>query len=239
MGLNEIDLANDEEKYLELAEAGAVPPPTSSDVELMGDAARVVATKLAEQGPAEAVAWAEGLENEQLRRDAVTGALVGWSEIDPAAAAEYAADKYADVPEVVTAVYDGWVDRAAEQAAAAAAALDDPTLRAAATAAVVDAWAASDPVAAAAWIDGLPDGQRTDAIQLAVVTGMSSVDPVDAWQRAQAIQDPRLQLRALKTAFSTIVTEQPEIAGDLLAAAPLSANTAEHLHDVLAAAGAG
>src|SRR5262249_53527284 len=77
MHLTEADLANDEEKYFEMLEAGEVPPPTSSDVELMSDAARVVARTLAEQGPAAAVAWAEALENDTLRLNAAKGALTG------------------------------------------------------------------------------------------------------------------------------------------------------------------
>lgn len=235
LGLDQIDLANDEERYAELLEAGAIPPPTSSDVELLGDAARVVANTLADDGPTAAVAWAEALENDRLRVDAVKGALTGWSESDPAAAAAYATGRYADVPELAAAVYDAWTDSAAPQAAASAAELSDPVVRAAATAAVVQAWSASDPVAAAAWLDSLPDGERSDAMQLDLVAGLSAVDPVDAWTRAQAIQDPTLQYRALKIAFSTLVTQRPEIAGQLLAAAPLSAGAAERLRDVLAA----
>jgi hypothetical protein len=88
-------------------------------------------------------------------------------------------------------------------------------------------------------VDGLPAAERTDAVLLAVVSGLSAVDPVAAWTRALAIQDPSLQYRGLKAAFSTIVTRQPEVARELLASATLSDTATERLQDLLAAVGKG
>jgi hypothetical protein len=239
MGLTEADLANDRERYLELLAAGEVPPPTSSDVELMGDAARVAAQKLALEGPEAAIAWAESLDNEILWLNAMKGAVAGWSQTDPAAAAAYVAAHHPQYPEIVTALYDGWAGSDPAEAAAGTRLLQDASLRAAATDAVVQAWAADDPAQAAAWVDGLPAAERTDAVLLAVVSGLSAVDPVAAWTRALAIQDPSLQYRGLKAAFSTIVTWQPEVARELLASATLSDTATERLQDLLAAVGQG
>jgi hypothetical protein len=236
MNLTEADLANDREKYMEMLRAGEVPPPTSSDVELMGDAARVVASKLASEGPAAAIAWAESLENDVLWVQAVRGAVAGWSNADPAAAAAYVAANYATYPEMTTTVFDTWAEATPTEAASGTRLLDDPRLRAVATEAVAQAWAASDPTQAAGWVDSLPAAERSDAVLLAVATGLSTVSPVEAWHRAQEIQDPSLQYRGLKAAFATIVTQQPQVARDLLASATLNERATERLQDLLAAA---
>lgn len=234
MNVTEADLTNAPELYEEMAAAGTIPPPTSSDVQLLADAARVIASKLALGDPAAGTAWAEALADEFLRLNAVKGALGGWSHDDPAAAAAFVAERYGEYQEMVTAVYETWADAAPPDAAAATRLLDDPTLRASATEAVVEAWAADHPARAARWVDTLPQAEQTDAIRLAVVTALSESNPEAAWARARAIQDPSMQYRALKTAFSELVIQKPATARDLLAASNLTGRTAERLEELLA-----
>jgi hypothetical protein len=234
MNVTEADLANDPQKFEEMMSAGAIPPPTSSDVELLADAARVIAGRLGAENGAASVAWAEALENEFVRLSAVKGAVTGWSETDPAAAASWVASHYGRYTEMVTAVYETWAGSAPSSAAAATQWLDDAELRASAIETVATTWAAEDPAAAARWADRLPLAEQTDAVRLAIVTGLSTANPVDAWNRAQAIQDPSMQYRALKVAFSELVIRTPGRARELLASSNLTGRTAERLQALLA-----
>ncbi len=233
MNVTEADLANDPEKYLEMLEIGEIPPPSSPDAELMADAARLIASKLASERPAAGVEWAESLENQFLKMRAIEGAMAGWSRSDPEAAAAFAAANYPRYREVLTTVYEVWADDAPANAADATRLLQDPALRAAATETVVKTWAVTDASDAAAWVDRLPADDQTDAIRFALVTAMSSSDPVGAWNRAQAIGDASMQYRALKAAFSEVVIRNPDTAAELLASATLSERNAERLHAIL------
>src|SRR5262249_29759219 len=136
---------------------------------------------------------------------------------------------------MVSAVYDTWAGSAPAAAAAATRWLDDPQLRAVATEAVATAWASEDAARAPRWGDGLPLADPTHVVRLAVATAMSASTPVDAWARAQAIADPSMQYRGLKTAFSELVIHAPSRARDLLASSNLTGRTAERLQELLAA----
>jgi hypothetical protein len=239
MNTTEAELANAPEVYEEMANAGTLPPPTSPDVELLAEAARVIAGKLALGDGSAGTAWAEALASEFLRVSGVKGALAGWSETDPAAAAAFVAANYGtyggSYGEMVTAVYERWADGAPADAAAATRLLDDAPLRAVATSAVVEAWAIEEPARAARWVDALPQAEQTDALRLTLATALSASDPEGAWERARAIQDPSMQYRALKAAFAELVIQKPATARDLLAASNLTGRTAERLQELLAA----
>ncbi len=235
MNVTEAELANAPDVYEELANAGTLPPPTSADVELLAEAARVIAGKLALGDGAAGTAWAEALASEFLRASGVKGALAGWSQADPAAAAAFVADNYGTYREMVTAVYETWADGAPADAAAATRLLADDRLRAVATGAVVEAWATDEPARAARWVDGLPRAEQTDALRLTLATALSAADPEAAWDRARTIQDPSMQYRALKVAFAELVIQKPAAARELLAASNLTGKTAERLQELLAA----
>jgi len=229
MGLKEEDFANDPESFREKLEGGEIPPPTSGDVELMADAARLIGSELAAENPAAGIEWAEGIENDFLRQSAVKGALAGWSASEPAAAAAYAAKHFGDNGAMLAIVYETWADDAPAAAAKGTQLIQDPLLHAKAIETVADAWALSNPAAAAAWVDSLPAGDRTDAVQFAVAAGLATVNPVAAWNRAQVIQDPTLQFRGLKAALTEMVMTRPEGAASLLASANLPAETTARL----------
>jgi hypothetical protein len=235
MNLTEADLANDPETYREMLNAGTLPPPTSPDVELMAEAARVIAGRLASGRSGSGTEWANSLENEFLQLQAVKGALAGWSRSEPESAASFVAANYSQSREMLTTVYETWASSDPTRAAAGTGLVKDPVQRAFALESVVSAWAATDAAAAAEWVDRLPEAERTDAVRLAVVSGMSAVDPVEAWNRAQAMTDPSLQYRGLKAAFATIVTRDPQAARGLLESANLSTRNAERLRELLAA----
>lgn len=235
MNIREEDLANDPESFREKLEAGEIPPPNSPDVELMADAARLIASKLAVEQPRAGVEWAEGIENDFLRQSAVKGALAGWSASEPAAAAAYAAKNFADNSAMLEIVYETWADESPAAAAKGTSLIENPMLHAKAIETVADAWALTNPSAAAAWVDSLPASDRTDAVQLAVTSGLATVDPMAAWTRAQSIQDPTLQFRGLKAALTEVVMKQPSSAAALLASANLPGETAARLQYLVGA----
>ncbi len=233
MNLTPADLANAPEKYRELLEAGALPPPTSPDVELLAEAARVIASRLGETGDRMGAAWAESLNNDLLRLHAARGALAGWSHVDPAAAVAYFNDHYASYPELVGSLYENWAAADAANAAAGTRLLGDAALRATAVESVASAWATRDSTGAANWLDQLPATDRTDAARLAVVYGLAETQPAQAWSRALQIQDSALQYRGLKAAFANLLTQDVNQARRLLESSPLTPRINERLLDVL------
>jgi hypothetical protein len=233
LGISEADLLN----APETAEGTAyeVPGKNSPEAELLAEAARLTAMRLAAEQATAAIAFAESIENDFLRQSAVKGALAGWSRVDPAAAAEYAVNYRTGNSEMIATVYDIWAGSAPADAAATALTIGDPMLRAAAIRAVASTWSVDEPFQAARWLDQLPAAERSDAALYAVVANLAPENPIAAFQRAQAIQDPQLQYRGLKAAFTELVIRQPSKARDLLASSTFTGNTAERLEEILAA----
>ncbi len=89
-----------------------------------------VAAQWAQKDPAAAMAWAESLENDSLRKNAISGLYRQWSSSDPAAAA------------------------------AKLASVTDPQDRKNAMHAIAEAWTNSDPDAAISWLETLPTEDR-------------------------------------------------------------------------------
>lgn len=234
LGVSEADLLNAPETA-DAADGVEVLPPKSPEAELLSDAARLIAMRLAAEQATAAIAFAESIENDFVRQAAVKGALAGWSRVDPAAAAAYALTYRTGNGEMVATVYDIWADVAPADAASSALTIGDPMLRAAAIEMVASTWSVEEPQQAAAWLDQLPAAERSDAAILAVVANLAPEDPVAAFARAQAIQDPKLQYRGLKAAFTELVIRQPAAARDLLASSSVTGNTAERLQEILAA----
>lgn len=233
LGLSEADLLNAPETAD--GEAHEVVGPKSPEAELLSEAARLTAMRLAAEQATAAIAFAESIENDFVRQSAVKGALAGWSRVDPAAAAEYAVNYQTGNAEMISAVYDIWAGSAPADAAAAALTIGDPMLRAAAIQTVAATWSVDEPRDAARWLDQLPAAERSDAALYAVVANLAPENPVAAFRRAQAIQDPQLQYRGLKAAFTELVIRQPSAARDLLASSTFTGNTAERLEEILAA----
>lgn len=233
LGVSEADLLNAPETAQ--GDGAEVLPPNSPEAELLSEAARLIAMHLAGEQATAAIAFAESIENDFVRQAAIKGALTGWSRVDPAAAAAYAVDYKTGNTELVAAVYDIWADGAPGAAAAAAQTIGDDMLRAAAIRQVAATWAVEEPQQAAAWLDQLPLAERSDAAMLAVVQGLAPEQPRVAFARAQEIQDPQLQYRGLKAAFTELVIRQPAAARDLLASSSFTGNTAERLEEILAA----
>ncbi|MCW5890135.1 MAG: hypothetical protein KIT14_06235 [bacterium] len=233
LGISEADLLN----APETAEDGGheVVGPKSPEAELLAEAARLTAMRLAAEQATAAIAFAESIENDFVRQAAVRGALAGWSRVDPAAAAEYAVNYQTGNADMIATVYDVWASSAPAAAAAAALTIGDPMLRAAAIQTVAATWSIDEPRRAALWLDQLPETERSDAALFAVVANLAPENPVAAFQRAQAIQDPQLQYRGLKAAFTELVIRQPAVARDLLASSSFTGNTAERLQEILAA----
>jgi len=235
LNLTEADLANDPDSYMEMRNAGSLPPPNSPDVELMGEAARVIASKLANNDPAAGANWAEALESEYLKLTAMKGALAGWSRSEPQAAVEYFTANYTQSTEILSSLFSTWATSDPGAAASGVSLLDNATNRSIATETVAKTWATVDPAGAARWIDQLPQAQQTDQARLAVATALSPTNPQEAWNRGLEIMDASTQYKALKTALSEMVSVDPSAARALLASAQLSATNVSRLSELLLA----
>lgn len=239
LNLTEADLVNDPETFRELMEAGAIAPPTSPDIELMADAGRVIAARLAEIDPAAAIAWADSLGHDFLRMKSLAGLLQGWARIAPADALAFQRKNYPQSNELLTALFDSWAASSPLDAAQATRSLSDSTSRARALESVVSSWVLrEDPGTVATWLDKLPAGETSDAMTATVAAALSAATPEQSWQRALSITNEAQRYRALRAAFSVLVVERPDVARTLLDSSPLSAKHQERLSEMLSAVGA-
>jgi hypothetical protein len=240
MKLTEADLANDPERYKEMLEAGELAPPVSPDVELLAEAARVIASRVAESNPKRAIAWAESLEHEFLKLKSVTGAITGWARTSPVEALAYQQRAYPEYNEMLTNVFESWAAMDPVEAARNSLTILEPARAQLALETVVKRWvAAGDVMAVTRWVDQLPAQQRSDSLEMTLVAALSDVAPEESWKRAQGISNERLKYRALKSAFSVLVMERPDVARSLLSAAALDAKHTERLQEMLEGVGAG
>lgn len=235
-GITEADLANDPDSFREMLEAGTIPPPSSPDIELLATASKVIGSKLASGDPAAALDWAQALDGDFLKLTSLSGVLEGWAKTDPAAALAFVSQNHPANGDLLDSVYRAWAAADPRAAATATRQIEDPNRRQAALENVVKVWAIrGDPDETAGFLSQLPASENTDAASCALATAISFNQPERAWQIAQSITAEATQYRALKSAFSVLVTRDPEAAGQLLATSNLPARTTELLTGVLKA----
>ncbi|RYD50026.1 MAG: hypothetical protein EOP85_00415 [Verrucomicrobiaceae bacterium] len=226
--------ANDPETYKEMVEAGTIPAPYSPDVELMGEAVKVVGKKLAESKPDEAVKWSDSIETDYLKGKSITGAIDGWAKTDPQGAFDYLNKNHPGDTELLARLYSSWAAKDSRAAAESTARIADPQFRSLALESVIKTWAAKgNPGEVLAYLEGIPAADNTDAVKLAAVTAVSESDPHKAWEIATHISGEKAQLRALNAAFANLVIQNPGEAGALLESATLSENATSRLREML------
>lgn len=239
LGLDEEALANDPETFRDLLASGAISPPESPDVELMADAGRVIAEKLARTDPAAAAAFADSLQNPFMNRKAKAGTLAGWVAGDPEGALAHFREAHPGNTELIAPLFSTWAGTDPAAAAAVAASLETSAQRVLALDAAIETWAAADPRSAARHLDALSPAERSDHAVASVVSALSAVQPEEAWTRALGIADPGLRYRSLKSAFAVLVTDRPKAAQALLASASLDPGQAERFGEMLQAVAGG
>jgi hypothetical protein len=233
-GLTDADLAEDSETYKEMLAAGNISAPYSADVELMADAGKVLGAKLAESDPAGAVEWAANLETDYLKLKSLSGVLEGWAKTDPHSALSYLNEHFPHNNDLYASLYSAWSTVDSSSAAEGALSITDPYQRSLALETVISNWATrGDANAALAFMLQLPTAEITDGVRAATATAISQSSSQKAWEIAQGISNENAQFRALKTAFSTLVIENPSEASALLASTTLPEKTTDRLRDMI------
>lgn len=231
--------ANDPDTYKEMLEAGTIPAPYSPDVELLGEAVKVVGKNLAEKDSAEAVNWANRLETDYLKGKSIAGVIDGWAKTDPQAAFDYLNKNHPADTELLAKLYSSWAASDSKAAAESTAKIADPQFRSIALESVIKTWAAKgDPNEVTQYLQSIPAADNTDAVKLAAAAAVSQADPRKAWDIATSISGEKAQLRALNAAFASLVIRDPGEAGALLESASLSANATSRLREMLDAVSA-
>jgi len=235
-GLTEADLANDPATYRDMLESGAISAPYSPDVELFADSAKVIGSKMAAANPSNAVDWAESLEGDYLKMKSLEGVLDGWARNDPKAAIAYLSQNYPNNTDLLNAVYLSWAAVNPQAAANSAASLGNSTQSALALESVIQVWTTKgDMTAAANYVSQLPSSLNTDGVKYALATAISYNQPEKAWKIAQTITGESEQYRALKSAFSVMVTQDPSKASQILNGTTLPSQTSEKLGEMVSA----
>lgn len=226
--------ANDPDTYKEMVEAGTIPPLYSPDVELIGEAVKVVGGKLAETNAGEALDWSNSLETDYLKSKGITGVIESWAKTNPQAAFDYLNKNHPGDTELLTKLYTSWAASDSKAAADSTANIADPQFRSIALESVVKTWALKgNPNEVAEYINQIPAADQTDSVKLAAATAMSQADPHMAWDIAKSISGEKAQLRALNAAFSNLVIQDPGEAGALLESASLSESASSRLREML------
>jgi hypothetical protein len=237
-GLTEADEANDSATFREMVEAGTISPPTSPDVELLADAGRVIAARLAALDPADAVAWVESLGNNFLELKSLTGLFAGWAKTAPEAALALYNQRFRQYPEMLGTIFENWATAAPDRAASGAMTIPDPALRQVAIGSMIDHWTRTgEAEAAARFVEELPASDRTDSVHLALSGALAQTSPEAAWKQASMIADDATRYRAMKSAFAVLASERPSVAASLLPSSNLPAKYADRLREMLSATG--
>ncbi|RYD39003.1 MAG: hypothetical protein EOP85_16680, partial [Verrucomicrobiaceae bacterium] len=209
-GINAESEANDPESYNEMVEAGTIPAPYSPDVELMGEAVKVVGKKLAEADSGKAVTWSNDLPTDYLKSKGISGVIDGWAKTNPEAAFDYLSKNHPTDTELLSKLYASWAASDSKAAADSTANIADPYSRGIALESVIKTWAAKgNPAEVSAYLESIPSADQTDAVKLAAATAVSEADPYKAWEIAKSISGEKVQARALNAAFSNLVIKDP------------------------------
>ncbi|RYD20790.1 MAG: hypothetical protein EOP88_13705 [Verrucomicrobiaceae bacterium] len=226
--------ANDPDTYNEMLEAGTIPAPYSPDVELIGEAVKVVGKKLGESNSGDALEWSNSLETDYLKAKAIAGTIDGWAKTDPRAAFDYLNKNHPADTELLSKLYSSWAANDAKAAAESTADIADPAFRSIALESVIKTWAAKgNPEEVTNYLNSIPTADNTDAVKLAAATAVSQADPRKAWDIAKSISGEKVQIRALNAAFANLVIQNPGEAGALLESAALSENASSRLREML------
>lgn len=233
-GKTEADYANDAESYNDAVERGVITAPTSPDLELLENAAKLIAEKIAAGDPVGAIALAESLPGDYLKLKTITGVIEGWAKSDPEAAFTYANKNYPDNSDLIKSLYSSWAAKDWVAAANGISLISDPVKRSGALESVITAAApGTNPVEIFNYVSQLPPSESTDGVKYAAATAIAERSPQMAWEIAKGISGESAQYRALKGAFSYIVIANPDQAENLLTSSNLSNDTSQKLKDML------
>ncbi|GAA5122891.1 hypothetical protein JIN84_10695 [Luteolibacter yonseiensis] len=233
-GKTEADYANDPDSYNEAVESGVITPPTSPDLELLENAAKLIAEKIAGGDPAGAIALAESLPGDYLKLKTITGVLEGWAKSDPEAAFGYANKNYPDNTDLIKSLYGSWAAKDWTSAADGVSLIADRVKRSSALEAVITSAAVGNNAADIFnYVNKLPPSVSTDGVKYAAATAICEHSPQMAWEIARGISAGSAQYRALKGAFAYLVIANPDQAENLLTSANLSSDTSQKLKDML------
>lgn len=236
LGITEADLAEDSESYKEMEAAGTLPPPYSPDVELLGEASRIIAAKLASGDIAGALDYAESLDSDFLKMKALSGTLEGWGKDDPNVAVGYLNEHFPANVDLYNALYKSWAADNYANAAEGTRLITDPSTRAQALESVLYDWGVRGDVDGMLdFVSKLSPAEFTDTIKASTANAISTHSPQDAWNIALTIGNENAQLRALRSAFSSMVIENADTAGQALASVTLPQKASSTLQDMLIA----
>jgi hypothetical protein len=237
--LTEADEANSTEAYRDMLDSGSIPGPESPDVELMVDAGKVIASKMAAEDPEGATSWAEALEGGFLRSSVLAAAVETWATTNPLDALNFVNQKYPNDAPLLESVFTGWASTAPAAAAYNVNRIADPFHRTAVLNQLFAKWGNSGSAAnAAAFLQQMPAASVTDQMRLSVSQGLVSGAPLEAWNVAKTIQEPNAQARAMKAALSALVFSNPGQAVEVYNTTNIPAKTKVVLGELLDSAGA-
>jgi hypothetical protein len=127
-----------------------------------------------------AMIWVQTLPEGPAKVQALAQASYSWTEIDPQAAAVYAAQQMD--PQLISNVASKWAERDPQAAAFWVRGLPAGEARDSAVASLASVWGQMDPAAAAAYVTSLPPGDAQTKAVAAVASAWASTSPAQAAQ---------------------------------------------------------
>jgi hypothetical protein len=148
------------------------------------------ASQWAVDRPQEAIEWARGIDDPQLRQRVLSAAAISWAETDPEAAAKFAIQSIpASKPQedAIVGIIQRWTQTQPEAVAAWVTEFPEGALKETAFEEMVKLWTDKTPDAAGDWLSSLSPGTFRDAGIAAYATKIAPESPEIAAQWARTI----------------------------------------------------
>ncbi|MBK1829777.1 hypothetical protein JIN77_03510 [Verrucomicrobiaceae bacterium R5-34] len=183
--------------------------PGKSREHVVADIAQAWAAK----DPRAALAWVEGLENDD-RPKALNNTLAIWAQSEPQAAAEYVAKNLDEEKphKLVKSVAEAWIGKAPDEAAKWLASLPLNEKGAKVMNDAMWHWTHKNPEAAATWLADQPAGQVRDQGITGLAKASFEFDKPAALSWSQQIGDEKLRNVATAMGLKAWMKESPQAA---------------------------
>ena len=184
-----------------------------------------------------ALAWVEGLSDEQARNNSVGQVLGHWIQSEPNEAIQYIVN---DLPENrlssnLSSAYSQWAQQDPEAAVAGLAQLPESEKLQEADIynRVAQAYVQHDPMAASEWISTLDDGPARDASVKTLVSNISKTDPEAGFIWSETLSDDNARKNSLRQTVQKWVKDDPDAAYDAVSDSKMAAAEKEPLLEII------
>lgn len=184
-----------------------------------------------------ALAWVEGLSDDQARNNSVAPILNNWIQTEPSEAIAYMVNELPEdrLRNNLSSAFSQWAREDPEAAVAGLAQLPDAeqVKQADIYNRVAQAYVRHDPMAASEWISTLDDGPERDATVKTLVSNISKTDPEAGFIWSETLTDASARKSSLRQTVKNWVKDDPDAAYDAVSGSKMDAADKEPLFKLI------